>query len=63
MQNEKNAELRQAMRHAGMTFEALAETLGMSQATVYRMLAADLPEEDVQALLKIIESYEKGKNG
>lgn len=63
MQSDKNIEIRKKMRDAGMTFETLASVLGMSVSSAYRMLASDLIDEDVESLLKIIDSYGKGKNG
>ena len=63
MQSDKNIEIRKKMRDAGMTFETLASVLGMSVSSAYRMLASDLMDEDVESLLKIIDSYGKGKNG
>ena len=63
MQSDKNIEIRKKMRDAGMTFETLAAVLGMSVSSAYRMLASDLMDEDVESLLKIIDSYGKGKNG
>lgn len=63
MQSDKNIEIRKKMRDAGMTFETLASVLGMSVSSAYRMLASDLMDEDMESLLKIIDSYGKGKNG
>lgn len=63
MQSDKNIEIRKKMRDAGMTFETLASVLGMSVSSAYRMLASDLMDEDVESLLKIIDSYGKGRNG
>lgn len=63
MQSDKNIEIRKKMRDACMTFETLASVLGMSVSSAYRMLASDLMDEDVESLLKIIDSYGKGKNG
>ena len=63
MQSDKNIEIRKKMRDAGMTFETLSSILGMSVSSAYRMLASDLMDEDMEFLLKIIDSYGKGKNG
>ena len=63
MQSDKNIEIRKKMRDAGMTFETLASVLRMSVSSAYRMLASDLMDEDMESLLKIIDSYGKGKNG
>ena len=62
MQNEKNVGIRNAMRSAKLTFSQLAEIMGVSEATVYRMLSADLPDEDQETLMKIIQAYDEGRS-
>ena len=61
MQNMKNEEIRTAMREAKLTFRTLAEIMGVSEATVYRMLAADLDERDKDRLLQIVQAYAEGR--
>lgn len=60
MQNQKNSDLRIQMKRAGLTFRMLANILQVAEITVYRMLGSDLPEEDRDALKKIIEEYQSG---
>lgn len=50
------------MRSAKLTFSQLAEIMGVSEATVYRMLSADLPDEDQETLMKIIQAYDEGRS-
>lgn len=62
MKSEKNVEIRQAMRTGGLTYNTLAEILGISVATTYRMIGADLEEADEEFLLQIIDAYARGKS-
>ena len=62
MKSEKNIPIRTAMKQAGLTYKTLSEIMGVSIATAYRMIGADLMEEDEAAILKIIEEYKKGRS-
>lgn len=62
MKSEKNIEIRAAMKQAGLTYKTLSEIMGVSIATAFRMIGADLMKEDKAAILKIIEEYKKGRS-
>ena len=62
MKSEKNVEIRQAMKAAGLTYKTLASILNVSIATTYRMIGADLMEEDEKTILKIIDAYARGRS-
>ena len=62
MKSEKNVEIRKAMKAVGLTYNKLADILGVSVATTYRMIGADLVEEDEVSILKIIDEYARGKS-
>lgn len=61
MKSTVNVEIRKKMKEAGLQYKDLAEIMGVSIATAYRILAAELEPEDEQAIIEIINSYMEGK--
>lgn len=53
--NQKNADLRQAARAAGVYFWQIAQLWGMSEAYMTRLMRQDLTEEKRQQFLSAVE--------
>lgn len=53
---DKNVEVRAAMKNSGVFQWEIAERLGVSEATVSRMLRHELPPEQKAEILRAIES-------
>lgn len=53
--NQKNADLRQAARAAGVYFWQIAQLWGVSEAYMTRLMRQDLTEEKRQQLLSAVE--------
>lgn len=53
--NQKNADLRQAARAAGVYFWQIAQLWGMSEAYMTRLMRQDLTEEQRQQFLSAVE--------
>lgn len=62
MKNETNIDIRSAMKKAGLTYKRLSEIMSISEATLYRLLRSELNDADRNNLIRIIISYESGKN-
>lgn len=61
MKSEKNRELRQMMKDAGLQYKDFAKIMNVSVATAFRILASDLEPEDEQRITEIINAYKEGK--
>lgn len=55
----KNEEIRKAMKSKGLKQWELAELLGVSEQTMYRKLRTELPKEEKQKILEVINSFRK----
>lgn len=55
----RNKEIRNAMKQKGIAQWKLGELLGVSENTVNRKLRKELPEEEKQKILEVINSCEK----
>ncbi|MFR8118528.1 hypothetical protein [Roseburia inulinivorans] len=55
----RNKEIRNAMKQKGITQWKLGELLGVSENTVNRKLRKELPEEEKQKILEVINSCGK----
>ncbi len=53
--NQKNADLRQAARAAGVYFWQIAQLWGVSEAYMTRLMRQDLTEEKRQQFLSAVE--------
>ena len=53
--NQKNADLRQAARAAGVYFWLIAQLWGVSEAYMTRLMRQDLTEEKRQQFLSAVE--------
>lgn len=53
--NQKNADLRQAARAAGVYFWQIAQLWGVSEAYMTRLMRQDLTEEQRQQFLSAVE--------
>ena len=60
MKATTNIEVRKAMKAAGMKYADLAAITGKSEPTVYRMLQAELSEEDKNSMMELIRIYAGG---
>ena len=59
MNDMRNKEIRNAMKQNGITQWKLGELLGVSENTVNRKLRKELPEEEKQKILEVINSCGK----
>ena len=59
MNDMRNKEIRNAMKQKGITQLKLGELLGVSENTVNRKLRKELPEEEKQKILEVINSCGK----
>ncbi len=55
----RNKEIRDAMKQKGITQWQLGELLGVSENTVNRKLRKELPEDEKQKILRVINSCGK----
>lgn len=55
----RNEEIRKAMKTKGLKQWQLAELLGISEQTMYRKLRTELPEDEKQKILGVINSCGK----
>ena len=62
MKSKTNIDIRSAMKCAGLTYKRMAEIMSVSEATLYRLLQSDLGEQERTNLIRIINTYEAGKN-
>lgn len=60
-----NERIRKALKAAGVRQWELANVMGISEATIYRTLRTELPEDDTKKMLELIEklSAEREKRG
>lgn len=56
---KNNKEIREALKAAGLKQWKLGELLGCSESTVYRKLRKELPEDEKQKILKMINDSRK----
>lgn len=56
----KNMKIRQALMEAGMKNYQLAELMGISEFTLSRRLRNELPIEEQETIVSIIEANRKG---
>lgn len=56
-----NLELKQRIKKSKMHQYEIAKCLGVSEYTLIRKLREELPEEEKEKILKIIEENEKGE--
>lgn len=61
MKSTKNVEIRKKMKEAGLLYAELAEIMGVSLPTLFRILSSNLDPEDEQRIMEIINSYMEGK--
>ena len=61
MKSTVNVELRQMMKDAGLHYRELAQIMGISLPTLFRILAAELEPEDEATIIEIINAYMEGK--
>ncbi len=54
----KNHVIREALKASGMKQWELAEQLNVSEFTFSRKLRTELPEDEKQKILKLIEDYQ-----
>lgn len=59
MNDMRNKEIRNAMKQKGIAQWKLGELLGVSENTVNRKLRKELPEEEKQKILEVINSCGK----
>lgn len=59
MNDMRNKEIRNEMKQKGITQWKLGELLGVSENTVNRKLRKELPEEEKQKILEVINSCGK----
>ena len=59
MNDMRNKEIRNAMKQKGIAQWKLGELLGVSENTINRKLRKELPEEEKQKILEVINSCGK----
>ena len=59
----KNYEIKVELMKRGMKQYELASLLGISEWTLSRKLRTELPDEEKQRILEIIQGKEEGTNG
>ena len=57
----KNHEIREALKASGMKQWELAEQLNVSEFTFSRKLRTELPEDEKQKILEIINDFQKAR--
>lgn len=57
----RNEEIRKAVKNAGITLWMVAQSMGISEATMTRKLRNELPEEEKQHILQIIRENGRGE--
>ena len=56
----KNQAIRQAAMAKGVRFWQIAEVLGVHENTLSRRLRSELPQEELERILSIIDDLSKG---
>lgn len=57
-----NTDIKVAARNTGVKLWRVAETLGISDSSLSRKLRHELPDEEKEKILDIIERLKEGKN-
>ena len=57
---KKNSIIRKAMTEANLKQWELAELLGIGEQTMCRWLRKELPEDETNRILKVIQEHKKG---